>query len=390
MSAAGRPVGRRPLALVAITRHGARHGERLKTVLLDADLFVSQKWSDTLAAPESAVLYDEPVGALTPRLWTAYDALVFFVSLGAVVRTIAPLCHDKHEDPAVVVVDDAARFAISVLSGHLGGANALAEQVAAALGATPVITTASDVGKTIAVDLLGQGFGWQLEQDANVTRVSAAVVNGEPVAVIQEAGEPGWWTRPGPLPPNVQVFGSVEAAAAGGLDRYGALLWISDRGVLPPPLADDPNNLMAARTLAYRPRTLVLGMGCDRGTTVEELMRLVHAALAEAGLAAGALRTLASLDRKADEPGLIELASRLGLKTAFYPAERLAAVPGIATPSATVEFFTGTPSVSEAAALLHARGLGEAELVVRKRKGERCTAAVARVRVPRVPRGGRS
>ncbi len=380
-----RPASRRGLALVAITRHGARHGERLRAALPGAELFVSRKWSDALAAPSSARLYDEPVGALARRLWHAYDGLVFFVSLGAVVRTIAPLCRDKHEDPAVVVVDDAARFAVSVLSGHLGGANALAEAVAAALGATPVITTASDVGGTIAVDLLGREFGWRLEREANVTRASAAVVNGEPVAVIQEAGEPGWWTRPGPLPPNVRVVESVEAAeaAAGGLDRYGALLWISDRAEPPAPLAEAPGNPLAARVVVYRPRTLVLGAGCDRGATAEELSRLVETALAEGGLAAGALRALASLDRKADEPGLLELAARLGLETAFYPADRLAAVPGIATPSATVEFFTGTPSVSEAAALLHAGTLGEAELVVRKRKGERCTAAIARVRVPR-------
>ncbi len=384
--------GRRRIALVAITRHGARHGERLRAALPGADLFVSRKWSDRLTAPESATLYDEPVGALAPRLWPAYDALVFFVSLGAVIRTIAPVCRDKHQDPAVVVVDDAARFAIAVLSGHVGGANALAERVAAVLGATPVITTASDVRGTIAVDLLGQELGWRLERDANVTRVSAAVVSGEPVAVIQEAGEPGWWTHPWPLPPNVRVVESVEAAAAaaGGLDRYGAFLWISDRAVPPPPLANDPGNALTRRVVVYRPRTLVLGMGCDRGATVEGLRRLVELALADAGLAPGALRSLASLDLKAGEPGLLELAARLGVETAFYPAERLAVVPGIATPSATVELLTGTPSVSEAAALLHARGLGEAELVVRKRKGERCTAAVARVRVPRAPRGGRS
>ncbi len=377
-------MSRRRLALVAITRHGARHGERLRAALPEADLFVSRKWSDTMAAPERAILYDEPVGALTPRLWPAYDALVFFVSLGAVVRTIAPLCRDKHEDPAVVVVDDAARFAISVLSGHLGGANALAERVAAALTGTPVITTASDVGATIAVDLLGREFGWRLERAANVTRASAAVVNGEPVAVVQEAGERGWWHRPGPLPGTIRVVESVEAAraAAGGLDRYGALLWISDRAVPPPALADDLENPLAPRVVAYRPRTLVLGMGCDRGATVDELMRLVRSALGEAGLAAASLRALVSLDRKAGEPGLLELAARLGLEAAFYPADRLAAVEGVATPSATVEFFTGTPSVSEAAALLHARSLGGAELVVRKRKGERCTVAVARVRVP--------
>ncbi len=107
-------------------------------------------------------------------LFAGYDQLVFFVSLGAVVRLIAPVLKSKDEDPGVMVVDDAGQFVIPVLSGHVGGANAMSERIADLLGATPVLTTASDVGKTIPVDILGRHLGWQVQAPKiNITRVSA-------------------------------------------------------------------------------------------------------------------------------------------------------------------------------------------------------------------------
>ncbi|NML16007.1 cobalamin biosynthesis central domain-containing protein [Azohydromonas caseinilytica] len=235
------------LAIVAITRHGAQQAAELASKLPQAQVVTSEKFASTFAGLSNPVrayggaLRDE-IGAL----FEGFDQLVFFVSLGAVVRLIAPHLKSKDEDPGVTVVDDAGRFVIPVLSGHVGGANACAEAVAALLGATPVVTTASDVVKTIPVDILGRELGWRVEAPKlNVTRVSAHVVNGEPIAFVQEAGSPHWWTRPTPLPENIHRFSRFEDV---DLARFRAVLWVTQRDI-----GADTWEQLNERLVVYRP-----------------------------------------------------------------------------------------------------------------------------------------
>jgi len=149
-------------------------------------------------------------------------------------------------DPGVLVVDDAAQFIIPVLSGHIGGANAYAEKLADILGSVAVITTASDVGKTIAVDILGRELGWKVDAPKiNITRVSAHVVNEEPIAVVQECGNKNWWTRPTPLPKNIHLFERFEDV---DLDQHKAILWITQREI-----NDSLWSELDERLVAYRP-----------------------------------------------------------------------------------------------------------------------------------------
>ena len=218
------------IAIVAITKHGAAQAAQLAAQLPHAHIVCAEKFAATFAGlanplrAYTAALRDE-IGPL----FAAYDQLIFFVSLGAVVRLIAPHLKSKDEDPGITVVDDAGQFVIPVLSGHVGGANACAEQVAALLGATPVLTTASDVGKTIPVDILGRELGWKVEAPKlNITRVSAHVVNGEPIAFVQEAGSPHWWTRPTPLPASIHRFERFEDV---DLARFKAVLWVTHRAI---------------------------------------------------------------------------------------------------------------------------------------------------------------
>ncbi len=235
------------VVLVAITKHGAQQAAQLAAALPQADVCTADKFAAAFSACTNTVrAYTGALRDEMPALFERYDQIVFFVSLGAVVRLIAPLLKSKDEDPGVIVVDDAGQFVIPVLSGHVGGANAWAEQIAALIGATPVLTTASDVGKTIPVDILGRELGWKVEAPKlNITRVSAHVVNGEPVAVVQEAGSRRWWTRPTPLPSNIHCFDSfaeVEVA------RFAAVLWITH--------AEVPEALWAQlheRLVVYRP-----------------------------------------------------------------------------------------------------------------------------------------
>ena len=218
------------IALVAITKHGANQVAQLATKLPEADILVADKFRELLVNTDNACqFYSGPFREQIAGLFKQYDQIVFFVSLGAVVRLVAPFLVSKDEDPGIIVVDDAAQFVIPVLSGHVGGANACAEMLADLLQATPVLTTASDVGKTIPVDILGRELGWKVEAPKiNITRVSAHVVNEEPIAFVQEAGSKNWWTRSTPLPKTIHLF---ERFADVDLSQYKAVLWITNQTI---------------------------------------------------------------------------------------------------------------------------------------------------------------
>lgn len=218
------------LCLVAITKHGAAQAARLAADLPEADICTSAKFAAQFAEVQNTVrAYDGALRDEIGPLFANYDQIVFFVSLGAVVRLVAPHLRSKDEDPGIIVVDDAGQYVIPVLSGHVGGANEWSERVADLIGATPVLTTASDVGRTIPVDILGRHLGWKVEAPKiNVTRVSAHVVNGEPIAFVQEAGSPDWWTRPTPLPDTIHRFTRFDEVP---LDRFAAVLWVTHADV---------------------------------------------------------------------------------------------------------------------------------------------------------------
>jgi cobalt-precorrin 5A hydrolase len=368
---------RKPFALYAITTHGTGIAARLKDALPGADLYVSTKLKDH--APTGSLPLPLPMGPTLAEKFTAYDCHVFVISIGAVVRMIAPLIRDKKVDPAVVCVDDAARYAICVLSGHVGRGNALTERVASALSALPVITTASDVRGTLTVDILGRELGWTLDDpDRNVTRGCAAVVNEAPVLFVQETGEPDWWPQDQPLPRGVAYTRSLE-----GVDpsRYEILLIASDRDLR----ASHPDHF--ANAVIYRPRSLVLGIGCDRGTPSDLVERGVKTLLARHALALASVKELATIDKKGDEPALLQLSERFRWPLRLYTAEELDVVPGIENPSEVVKRHVGTRAVAEPAALLAS---GAAKLLLPKQSyteegaGRSMTLAVARI--PFAPR----
>jgi len=235
------------VAFIAITKHGAYQLANMAAKMPGADIIVTDKFNHLMVdVPNAVNTYTGPLRDQLAGLFSGYDQIVFFVSLGAVVRLIAPHLKSKDVDPGVLVVDDAAQFIIPVLSGHIGGANAYAEKLADILGSVAVITTASDVGKTIAVDILGRELGWKVDAPKiNITRVSAHVVNEEPIAVVQECGNKNWWTRPTPLPKNIHLFERFEDV---DLDQHKAILWITQREI-----NDSLWSELDERLVAYRP-----------------------------------------------------------------------------------------------------------------------------------------
>lgn len=294
------------------------------------------------AAWPEARCYDGPAAVAVPLAWQECDALVCFLAAGATVRLIAPLLESKATDPAVVAVDEATRWAVPLLGGHARDANDLARRVAEMLGAEPVVTTATDARGVPGLDTLG----WPVQ--GAVAAVSRAILDGQPVRFEADAT----WPLPA-LPPNVGATGAVR-------------LLVTDR------LVD-----VDASTAVLRPPALVVGIGASRGAPADEIEQLVVAALAGAALSPLSVRHLATVDAKAGEPGIVEVAKRRGWVVVTHPAERLAAV-AVPNPSAAALEAVGTPSVAEASAL--AQG---GVLVVSKRKSAHATVAVARLR----PRG---
>ncbi len=346
-------------AILALTRPALPRARELAAALPGCDLFTPARLCAEVGPEYRA--HGDPLAPWLREHFREYERWICFTALGAVVRMLAPALGDKRSDPAVVVLDAPGRYAIPVLSGHRGGANALAVRVASILGGQAVITTASDTAGTLAVDLLGAEFGWRIEDETHVTRLSAHVVNGEPVGILQEAGETAWWPTGHPLPENLHRVAGWEEVRSG---HFAGCLVISDR-VLP---------AVEMPVVVYRPSSLVVGVGCRRGVSERDVEHAVRTTLAESGLSFASIACLATAACKREEAGLNAFAARWGLELRCFPEAALAQVP-TPTPSETVARHVGTPGVCEPAALLAS---GTSTLMVPKRKFAAVTVAVAR------------
>jgi precorrin-4 C11-methyltransferase len=358
------------IALIAVTRAGLDHARRLRQRLKMGALYRPRRYGPSQQA------WDHPyAGALSAQmasLFAHYDQLVFFLATGAVTRLIAPYLHHKTKDPGVLSIDEAARFVIPVLSGHRGGANAFARTVAGRLGATPVITTASDVIGGVSLDGLEDAFGWTAEPPERLKEAAMALVNHAPVAMVQEIAAPGSWLDDQSLPAQVSFVHDVAQLPS---ETFDYALWITDRQVT------GGHDLRQDRILWYRPPSLVLGVGCERGVSLEALEDGLDTFLHQCGYAKASIAALASLEVKRDEAAILALAQRYGWQTYFYPADALAQVPGMVHPSAVVAQSVGTPGVAEPAALLAAQAeqlLVEKHIITSAAAPQRMTFALAR------------
>jgi precorrin-4 C11-methyltransferase len=353
-------------AIITLTRQGTQTGLRLHKLLPDSVLYAPAKFVDAPISPSpNLTLYTTSVRQVLQSAFQEHRALICLMAAGIVVRDLAPLLRSKHSDPAVVVVDEQGQYAVSLLSGHKGGANALARQVAGLLGGTPVLTTASDGQGLPAVDLLGSEWGWIIGRSEQLTAVSAALVNGEPVGVVQEAGEESW--RPDPLPPNLTRYASLDALEAAA---PAAALIITHREI--------PAEILEAvpQTVVYHPPCLAIGLGCNRGAPAAEILAAIDQTLAEAGLAADSIRQIATIEDKADEAGLLAACEIRGWELRTFSREEVSAVTDLPNPSAWAQRALGVPGVAEPAALLAA---GTDTLLVEKRKFANVTVAVAQL-----------
>ena len=344
------------VSVLAITKNGIIIGEKLKELFPNWDVFSPEKLSNKNS---EITWYSEATTNKIIELFKNSNALICLFSLGAVIRLIAPHLKDKKTDPAVIVIDDKTNFVISVLSGHIGGANELTQQIAEKLNALPVITTAADVNKTIAVDLVGKEFGWKIDDETTVTKISAHMVNEEPIGVYQQTGNKEWYKQ---LPKNVKIYDSLDELKKSNSKAH---LIISDKII-----EED----LSQESVIYRPESLVIGIGLHWDTTKDTIKEGIEFCLDKFNLSSKSIAKLVSIKKPEDVKGLIELGKEMKIPVEYVDREELAEII-TPNPSNTVKAFEGTASVSEAAAIKVSKG----ELIVEKQKfPPNLTVAIAR------------
>ena len=325
------------VAVIVFTRRGAELGRKLAAALGGALYAPARFAADAGAEPVSAL------DAWTAARWEDSDALVFVGAAGIAVRAVAPHVRDKFTDPAVVSVDEEGRFAVPLLSGHVGGANELALRVAELTGGQAAVSTATDVNGLFAVDVWAKGNGLVITDRALAKEVSAALLEGKAVGFASD------WGHPCPA-------GLTQGPAEIGV-------WVTARTGAGP----------FSRTLRLAPKGLILGVGCRRGTeraAIEEA-----AAEALAGYEPLAVAAVATIDLKKDEPGLLAFCAARGLPLLTFSAGELSAAAGDFTPSDFVKGVTGVDNVCERAA-----AAAGGRIVVPKLAKNGVTASVAEKR----------
>lgn len=275
--------------------------------------------------------------------------LVFVGAVGIAVRTIANHVASKTTDPAVLSVDECGNFVIPLLAGHIGGANEMARELAAALGASACVTTATDVNGLFAVDEWAARNGMHLSDMKAAKAFAAELVHGNEVGLVYDEG----MTLVGALPTN--VIASTEPEVGMEITVFAS---------------KEPFKT----TLAIYPRIVHLGIGCRRDTPLEKIKALVLPELAKLGIEKQAIASIASVDLKKDEQGLLAFAKELSVPANFYTASELEAVEGDFTPSKFVQSIVGVSNVCERSAVLAADG---GELLLRKTSKDGVTLAVA-------------
>ena len=294
--------------------------------------------------------------------WQKQDAFIFIGAMGICVRTIAPFVNDKHEDPAVVCVDSMGINAISVLSGHIGGANDLAREVAGIIGGREVITTQSDNAGLWALDTFEKRFGWDtMSDEEELQECIYAFVNRKPTALFLEVRDEGTDYLEKTKPEHVTIIDDISDADP---EKYELLIMVT------PFVHAEPDDMWV---LHFIPMVGTIGFGLAHHPKV---FRYIYDEMAEALINHGILpcsHRYCTIDAKKDEPFCRRLEKTYGEKVEFYTAEELAQVD-VPNPSATVEKHVGTPSVCEAAAIV---GSNHGKLIIPKIKGENWTVALA-------------
>jgi len=335
------------LAIVTLTKKASKKGVEIKELLISTnrfekiDVFTLLKYSDDKTIPMSLGFKDT-----VSKIFNSYDGVYFIMASGIVVRTIAPLLKGKDVDPAVIISDEDGRFVISLLSGHLGGANELASMIAEKIDGIPIISTASDVSGSIAVDTIAMKLKAHLKNLENAKNVTALIVNGEKVELK--------------LPKNIVVTSFDKEKIENQRKNISGVIVISNR-----------QNLEVTQII---PKNIILGIGCRRGTTAKTILEAIEITMEESNLHMESIKHIATVDIKADEVGLLEVSDKLGKELKIINREQIKPIQDNYEGSDFVEKTIGVKSVSAPVAYLSSNKKGE--FIKEKRKYNGVTISI--------------
>ncbi|MFN8636699.1 MAG: precorrin-3B C(17)-methyltransferase [Chloroflexota bacterium] len=360
------------IAVLAVTRQGTILGAEIaaslasaqETVSADGDVSLHVKSEWLSVAPAGALPLDSTLRDRVAELFPRVESFVFVLAAGAAIRLVAPLLGAKQDDPGVICVDDDGRYVIPLLGGHQADANRLAQRIADAIGGTAVVTTASETAGLPNLDRLGLSERWRIEATPEALKLaSTALLAGADPLVYEQSTISGSRSE---IPSSWQRAQSLEQLRG----WPGPRIAVAD-SLLDPDLAADGGPL-----LVYRPRTLVVGVGCSTDAPPDEVEALVCTALSEARLSFASIARIATIDRRSMHPAITHLAVCADAVCDGFSADDLASVADAPNPSSEVQRHVGTPGVCEPAAILASGG---GTLLVPKQKSAHATVAVARL-----------
>lgn len=293
------------LAIISVTNHGALLAQRLVPSLAgEIDTFARNDNN-----PGAAQSYDH-LGRLVATLFHQYDGLIFVMPVGLVVRVIAPHVRDKRYDPAVVVVDEAGSYTLSLLSGHLGGANALTKQIGDVVGASSVITTANGFMEKPAIDILAVKLDAAIEPFDQLKQLNAAIVNGERVAFfVDQSLEKNDTYLSTVAEMEIELSDMKELSQA---DEYDAAVVITDKDLY-----------MVKPHIFLRPATLAVGIECQHDTTSSEILNAIADVCKKIGRSMKSIAVIGLSTLKEDEIGALAAAQQLEVPVRFYSDQQL-------------------------------------------------------------------
>ncbi|MDO4647138.1 MAG: cobalt-precorrin 5A hydrolase [Eubacteriales bacterium] len=262
------------------------------------------------------------------------DGIIFVGAAGIAVRSIAPYIVSKKTDPAILVIDECGKFVISLMSGHLGGANELTKLCSEILTAIPVITTATDLHGKFAVDVFAKKNACSILDLKAAKEVSAGILKGEPIGFYSE------FPWEGELPEGLVWIQNPEEKDPSELPEIGIAVTIHR------------NRKPFSHTVRIIPKVVSLGMGCRKGKSYEELRPFAESLLTKHDLSLDSIRDLSSIDLKKEEEGLLSLSREWKIPFITYTAEELSRAPGEYAPSGFVTKITGVDNVCERSAVL--------------------------------------
>lgn len=335
---------KRGIAIVTLSEEARELAQLLKRELQEADLYSTKE--------QEGFTYLENLQTGSGELMARYQLIIYFSAMGICVRSIAPYLVNKYSDPAVLCIDTTGKYVISVVSGHVGGANDWSKRVAAIIGAEPIITTQSDRLELWALDTLGKSHDWKNEPvGASLNDIIALFVHKEPTALLLDIRTKGtaWLERS--KPDHVDIYWNISDIDWSKYKLFIAVTYIEYKDIPIP-------------QLYYRPQVLHLAIGCRKDAIPTGVAEHILEEIRRFGYSTKSIAGVHSIELKKDEALIADVASKLGVKRSFYSSERLAEIE-VPNPSAKVEQVTSCASVSEASALYASGGT----LLVEKQKG---------------------